>query len=139
MDEKQQITVSATIQAPAERVWEYYVTPEHLTRWNNASDDWHTTNATSDLRVGGEFKYRMEAKDGSEGFDFGGTYTKVEPPRLLAYTLGDGRTVNITLSPEGDATQVAVTFDTETFNTPEVQRQGWQAILDNFKKYVEKN
>ncbi len=106
-------------------------------QWNNASDDWHTPKATNDLRVGGAFASRMEAKDGSVGFDFGGTYTKVMPHALIAYVMDDDRAVSVIFEQRGKATQITETFEAEKTNSAEMQRQGWQAILDNFKKYAE--
>jgi uncharacterized protein YndB with AHSA1/START domain len=131
------ITVKTTVHAPVEKVWEYWTEPEHITKWNNASDDWHTPIAENDLTVGGKFHTRMEAKDGSFGFDFGGIYDEVKLNEIISYTLGDGRNVTITFKGQGDETEVIETFDAETTNSIEMQQAGWQAILDNFKKYVE--
>ncbi len=136
---KKTITVENTVNAPVEKVWALWTGPEHITQWNNASEDWHTTSATNDLRTGGQFSSRMEAKDGSFGFDFGGTYDEVKTNELIAYTLGDGRKVKITFAGTGDTTKVIETFEAETENPVELQRSGWQAILDNFKKYAETN
>ena len=133
------LTVETTVAAPVEKVWDYWTKPEHITKWNNASDDWHTPRATNDLRTGGTFTARMEAKDGSFGFDFGGTYDEVKQHEIIAYTMGDGRKVKVTFSPEGDGTKVVETFDAESTHSVEMQRGGWQAILDNFKKYAESN
>ena len=133
------ITVENTINASREKVWNLWTDPKHITQWNNASEDWHTPFAENDLRVGGTFLSRMEAKDGSFGFDFGGRYDVVKVNELIAYTLGDGRKVNISFRKEGNHTAVAETFDPENTNPIELQRNGWQAILDNFKKYVETN
>lgn len=131
------ITVSTLVEAPVATVWEAYTNPEHITHWNFASDDWHCPSAESDLRVGGKFSSRMAAKDGSFGFDFGGTYTRVEPQKALAYSFGD-RQAEVVFDSVGPAqTQVTVTFDPETTNPEEMQRQGWQAILGNFKKHAE--
>lgn len=135
--DKQKITVTTKIKAPVERAWDYYNNPEHVTEWNHASDDWHCPRAENDLRVGGTFNYRMEAKDGSEGFDFGGTYTEVEENKTVAYKMGDGREVRATFEPADDGTKITVVFDAESQNTLELQQQGWQAILDNFKTYAE--
>ena len=132
----EQITVETSINAPIAKVWDAYVTPTDIMQWNAASDDWHTTKSTVDLREGGQFSSRMEAKDGSFGFDFEGTYTKIEPQQLIAYQMGD-RAALVTFFPSGDSTTVRVTFDTETENSADMQRQGWQAILDNFKRHVE--
>jgi uncharacterized protein YndB with AHSA1/START domain len=138
-EKKTSITVESTIDAPAEKVWKLWTLPEHITKWNNASDDWHTPRAQNDLRVGGSFSARMEAKDGSFGFDFGGIYNAVEMHKLIEYTLGDGRKVKVKFSPDGNRTKVTEMFDAENTHSVEMQRSGWQAILDNFKKYVEAN
>jgi uncharacterized protein YndB with AHSA1/START domain len=135
--EKTSITVQTTINAPVEKVWEFFTDPKHIVRWNNASDDWHTPRAENDLQVGGRFLYRMEAKDGSMGFDFDGEYTKVEKYREIEYKLGDGRRVNLSFAGTGSETKVTETFDAEETHSIEMQQQGWQSILDNFKKYVE--
>jgi uncharacterized protein YndB with AHSA1/START domain len=131
------ITVAATVKAPVEKVWSFWSAPEHITQWNNASDDWHTPFAETDLRKGGKFKSRMEAKDGSFGFDFGGVYDAVKPNELIEYTMDDGRRVKVTFTESGNETHVSETFEAEMENSPEMQRGGWQAILDNFKKYTE--
>lgn len=131
------ITVETTINAPLKKVWEYWSAPEHITKWNAASDDWHSPRAENDLRKGGKFLARMEAKDGSMGFDFEGVYDEVVDQKLIAYTMGDGRTVSVNFEETGDQTRVRETFDAETTHSEEMQRGGWQAILDNFKKYVE--
>ncbi len=131
------VTVKTTVNVPVEKVWEYWTEPKHITQWNNASDDWHTPIAENDLTVGGKFLTRMEAKDGSFGFDFGGIYDEVKLNEVIAYTLGDGRKVNITFKAQGNETEVIETFDAETTNSVEMQQAGWQAILDNFKKYSE--
>ncbi len=134
------ITVETTIQAPIEKIWQYWTMPEHITKWCNASPDWHTPSATNDLREGGTFTTRMEAKDGSVGFDFGGTYTKIVPNEYIEYTMNsDERNVAITFTKEGDGYKVTETFDPENENPLEMQRAGWQAILDNFKNHVEQN
>ncbi len=131
------ITVTATINAPVRKVWKFWTTPFHITQWNNASDDWHTPHAENDLREGGKFLSRMEARDGSWGFDFSGVYTDVVEHSRIGYTLDDGRKVNIRFEAKGDQTLVTETFEPESTNTLELQQSGWQAILDNFKKYVE--
>jgi len=131
------ITIQATIHAPAAKVWTYYTTPEHIMQWNNASDDWHTPHAENDLRVGGKFLYRMEAKDGSFGFDFNGVYEEVKTNELIAYAIEGGRKVQITFAEHSMETTVVVIFEAENENSIEKQRAGWQAILDNFKKYTE--
>lgn len=133
------VTVQAVIQAPAEKVWRYWTEPEHITKWNQASDDWHAPRAENDLRAGGKFLTRMEAKDGSMGFDFGGVYDAVEQYEKISYTLGDGRKVNVTFLNQGNETKVVETFDAEGTHSIEMQQAGWQAILDNFKKYTEEN
>ncbi len=133
------ITVAATVNAPVEKVWQYWSLPEHITQWNSASEDWHTPFAENDLRTGGTFLSRMEAKDGSFGFDFGGVYDLVKEHELIEYTLGDGRKVSITFSANGDSTTVTETLEAENVNSVELQKTGWQAIMDNFKKYTEAN
>ncbi|MGE7687487.1 SRPBCC family protein [Peribacillus simplex] len=131
------VTAETTIQAPIEKVWKYWTEPDHITKWNNPSDDWHTPFAENDLRPGGKFVSRMEAKDGSAGFDFGGIYDEVKLYEVIAYTMGDGRKVKITFKEQENEIEVIETFDAETINPIEFQKQGWQAILNNFKKYVE--
>ncbi|GJM79629.1 activator of HSP90 ATPase [Paenibacillus sp. HMSSN-139] len=133
------VTVQAVIQAPVEKVWSYWTEPEHITKWNQASDDWHAPRAENDLRAGGTFLTRMEAKDGSMGFDFGGVYDEVNTHERISYTLGDGRRVEITFAAEGQGTKVVETFDAESTHPVEFQQAGWQAIMDNFKKYVEES
>ncbi len=137
MAKNKNITVDVTVQAPVAKTWKYLTEPEHITQWNNASDDWHTPSATNDLREGGKFTCRMEAKDGSAGFDFGGTYSKVIPLKHIAYTMDDGRTVMVQFEDRGGETHITEAFDAESENPVEMQREGWQAILDNFKKYTE--
>jgi len=131
------ITVEAAVKAPVEKVWERYTNPRHIIKWNNASDDWHTTRAENDLRAGGKFLSRMEAKDGSLGFDFEGLYDEVKVNERIAYTMTDGRKAEITFTDENNETKMTVTFDAESENPIDMQREGWQAILDNFKKYAE--
>jgi uncharacterized protein YndB with AHSA1/START domain len=135
--EKINITVEAIINAPVEKVWDLWTDPKHIIQWNNASAEWHTPKAENDLRVGGKFLSRMEAKDGSLGFDFNGEYTAVDQHRLIEYTLGDERRVKIIFTPEGSNTRVTETFEAESTFSEDMQRMGWQAILDNFKKYAE--
>ena len=135
----QKITIETTVNALVEKVWQYWSAPEHITQWNAASNDWHTTKAENDLRTGGKFTSRMEAKDGSVGFDFEGIYDEVLPNERIAYTMPDGRKVAVTFSNTGAGTKVTETFDAENTHETEMQRAGWQAILDNFKKYVETN
>jgi uncharacterized protein YndB with AHSA1/START domain len=119
-------------------VWKYYTEPAHITQWNAASDDWHCPRAENDLRVGGRFSSRMEARDGSMGFDFGGTYNAVLPNQRFAYTMDDGRTAEVGFTRDGNDTKVTVSFDAESENPVEMQRGGWQAILDRFQAYAEK-
>ncbi|HNP47715.1 MAG TPA: SRPBCC family protein [Bacteroidia bacterium] len=133
----QMITVEALINAPVEKVWKFWTQPEHITQWCNASDDWHAPRAENDVRTGGKFTTRMEAKDGSMGFDFGGIYDDVKLNEKIDYTMGDGRKVHITFIPDGNSTKVLESFDPESMNPHEMQRNGWQAILNNFKKYTE--
>jgi uncharacterized protein YndB with AHSA1/START domain len=130
------ITVETTVHAPIAKVWGAYTTPSDIKQWNAASDDWHTTQSAVDLRVGGLFTSRMEAKDGSFGFDFAGTYTKVVPQELLEFSFGD-RAASVEFVKGAQAITVRVRFDAETENSVEQQQQGWQAILNNFAKYVE--
>lgn len=130
------ITVEKLVKAPIAKVWSAYTTPADIKQWNAASDDWHTTKSAVDLRVGGQFSSRMEAKDGSFGFDFAGTYTRIEPQTLIAYTFGD-RAAVVEFLPVADGVNVRVTFGAEAQNPVEMQRSGWQAILDNFAKHVE--
>ena len=136
-EQKTKITVETYVQAPKNVAWKLWTTPEDIVQWNNASDDWHTPNAKIDLRAGGEFLYRMEAKDGSVGFDFGGVFDTIKPTECIAYTIGDGRKVEINFTGNGSITKIAETFETESQNSIELQRDGWQAILNNFKKYSE--
>ena len=133
------LTIKSTVKAPIEKVWKFWTEPAHIKNWNNASDDWHTTRAENDLRVGGKFLSRMEAKDGSFGFDFGGVYDEVKTNELIAYTLGDGRKVKVFFSGKDGETKIESTFEAEGTNPIEMQQGGWQAILDNFKKYTETN
>lgn len=137
------ITVATRIEAPVELVWRAYTTPQDIMQWNAASDDWHTTSSTVDLRVGGRFKSRMEARDGSFGFDFEGTYTRVDPFTAIHYRLAgeaggdlDGRTVAVLFTAEGPDVTVSVSFDAEDTHPVEAQRDGWQAILDRFARHV---
>lgn len=132
------ITVKTVISAPISKVWKYWTLPEHITKWNNASDDWHTTRASNDLRPGGKFTSRMEAKDGSAGFDFTGTYDHVRKHEYIAYTMDDGRKVSIQFRDDGNKTRISETFMPERENSILIQKNGWQAIINNFKKYVER-
>lgn len=133
------ISVEALVKAPIEKVWNYWTEPKHITQWNNASDDWHTPKASNDLRVGGKFNATMAARDGSMSFDFEGVYTKVEKHKVIEYSIVDGRKVKITFTIEGDKVKVVETFEMENENPEEMQRAGWQSILNNFKKYTEAN
>jgi uncharacterized protein YndB with AHSA1/START domain len=135
--EKTSISVETTVKAPVEKVWASWSEPQHITKWCQASDDWHATAATNDLKVVGNFSTTMAAKDGSFSFDFGGVYTAVEKNKLIAYTIGDGRKVKVIFQAQGNETKVIETFEAESENPIEMQRGGWQAILDNFKKYTE--
>jgi uncharacterized protein YndB with AHSA1/START domain len=135
--EKTTITVAATVNAPIEKVWKFWTTPKHITQWNNASNDWHTPSATNDLRNGGKFNYRMEAKDNSFGFDFEGTYTDVKPNELIEYIIADGRKVQILFESLNDETHITEIFEAEEVHPTELQQDGWQAILNNFKHYTE--
>ena len=130
------IYVETCVNAPMAAVWHAYTNPDDIKQWNAASDDWHTTQASVDLRVGGQFSSRMEAKDGSFGFDFAGTYTKVVPMQLLEYAFGD-RTALVEFSSDAQGVRVKVTFDAETEHPPEQQQEGWQSILNHFRKHVE--
>ena len=131
------ITVRATIYAPVEKVWNLWTDPKHIIHWNSASDDWHTIKAENDLRVGGRFLSRMEAKDASSGFDFTGIYSKVEQHKQIEYTIDGGRNVQVLFVPGGNVTTIMEAFEAEQTNPEEMQQAGWQAILDNFKEYVE--
>lgn len=136
---KKTITIETTVNAPVAKVWDYWTNPKHIIKWNQASDDWHTTRAENDLREGGKFSSRMEAKDGSFGFDFGGAYDKIKQNEYIEYTIGDGRKVKIFFTSQNDKTKIVETFEPENTNSMEMQKGGWQAILDNFKKYTESN
>ena len=133
------VTVESTINAPVEKVWKYWSAPEHITKWCSPSEDWHAPKAENDLTVGGKFSTRMEAKDGSFGFDFGGVYDEVKTNELIEYTMSDGRKVIIQFTANGNETKVMETFDAENEHPVDFQKAGWQAILDNFKKYTEAN
>ena len=137
--EKNIITVENTINAPVKKVWEFWTKPEHIVKWNHASDDWHSPWSKNDLRVGGSFSARMEAKDGSMGFDFGGIYDVIKDNAYIEYTIGDGRKVKISFNAldNDKATKVVEEFEAEGTHSIEMQKGGWQAILDNFKKYAE--
>jgi uncharacterized protein YndB with AHSA1/START domain len=135
--EKTTITIEALVKAPVKTVWQKWSGPEHIKKWCQASDDWHVPAAENDLRVGGKFKTRMEAKDGSMGFDFGGTYTDVREHKHIAYTLDDERKVSTTFTDLDGKTNIVQSFEAENINPIEMQRTGWQAILNSFKSYVE--
>lgn len=136
---KTTITVQTIVNAPVEIVWQYWTDPEHIVRWNNASADWHTPWAENDLRAGGKFTSRMEARDGSMGFDFEGVYDAVKIYEQIEYSIADGRKVKIVFKELDELTEVVETFEAESVNPIELQRAGWQSILDNFKKYTEAN
>jgi len=131
------ITVQAEVKAPVEKVWASWNEPEHVTQWNAADPSWHCPQSENDLRPGGSFRHRMEAKDGSFGFDFEGTYDKVELHREISYTMPDGRQVTTLFTGNGNSTYIESTFDAESENEVEFQRAGWQSILDNFVRYTE--
>lgn len=135
----EKITVESAINAPIDKVWTFWSEPEHIKKWTFASSDWHAPYAENDLRTDGKFKTTMAAKDGSFSFDFEGIYTKVENHKKIEYALADGRTVQIVFEADGDGTKIIETFDPENQNSIEMQRGGWQSILDNFKKYTEEN
>lgn len=137
--EKKSITVEATVNAPVDKVWKYWNDPEHITKWCAASDDWHAPRAENDIRTGGKFNTRMEAKDKSFGFDFEGVYSNVKPNELIEYDMSDMRHVKIEFKETPEGTKVTETFDIENQNPEEMQRDGWQAILNNFKKHTESN
>ncbi|UJH92344.1 SRPBCC family protein [Antarcticibacterium sp. 1MA-6-2] len=138
-EQKQKITVQASVTASIEKVWEYWTKPEHIIHWNFASPEWHSPAAENDLRENGRFSYRMEAKEGGIGFDFEGTYDRVKPHQRIDYTLGDDRKVTVMFRKEGEKTSVEEIFEAEDSHSIEMQKTGWQAILDNFKFYVENN
>ncbi len=136
---RQTITVETLVSAPVEKVWEFWNEPKHIMNWAFASDDWEAPYADNDVRVGGTFKTTMAAKDGSTSFDFGGIYTVVDQLERIEYTMDDGRTVSVLFQKMGDTTKVTETFEMEDENSEELQRSGWQAILENFRKYTEAN
>ncbi|WP_347174680.1 SRPBCC family protein [Polaribacter uvawellassae] len=133
------IKVETTINASLEKVWEFWINPKHITQWNFASNEWCCPTAINDLKPNGEFVWRMEAKDGSMGFDFTGTYQTVIINEFISYKMEDGRIVNIRFSAQENGIQLTETFEAEGTNSDEQQSAGWQAILENFKKYVESN
>jgi uncharacterized protein YndB with AHSA1/START domain len=138
MSTQNTLTVSAEVHASLEKTWERWTTPEHITQWNFASDDWQCPNAINELKPGGKMSWRMEAKDGSMGFDFSGKYEKIELHQHISLLLDDGRSVKVDFTEKNGMTLVTETFETENQNPTEMQRAGWQAILDNFKKHAEK-
>ena len=133
------ITIEAVINAPVDKTWDYYTGPAHIMQWNQACPDWHCPSATNDLRPGGKFSSTMAAKDGSFSFDFAGTYNRIAEYELITYTIGDGRKVQVYFKAEGDSTTITEIFEAENIHSPELQQQGWQAILNNFKRYAETN
>jgi uncharacterized protein YndB with AHSA1/START domain len=133
------ISVETTVKAPIEKTWSYWTEPEHITRWCFATDDWHVPHAENDLHVKGKFLTRMAAKDGSISFDFEGVYTRIEKYKAIEYTIADGRTVKVSFSDLGTKTRVVESFVPEQLNPHDKQKGGWQAILDNFRKYSESN
>lgn len=137
MTSKSKITVETTVQADLDKVWEVWTKPEHITNWNFASTDWSCPSATNNLQPGGEFNWRMESRDGKYGFDFTGTYDRIVDRELISYKMTDGRAVDIHFSQDGNEVTVSETFEAEGTHSDEQQRAGWQAILENFKKYVE--
>ncbi|MFV5700047.1 SRPBCC family protein [Flavobacterium sp. ZT3R17] len=136
-NDKTLITVETVINAPIETVWNKWTNPDDIVKWNNASDDWHTTRAENDLKVGGKFVSRMEAKDGSMGFDFGGTYDTIKRNQLIEYTADDNRKVKISFSDADNKTKIIEIFEAENENPIAMQQSGWQSILNNFKEYTE--
>ena len=133
------ISIETLVNIPVEKVWEFWTKPEHIMQWTQASDDWHAPYADNDLRVGGKFKTTMAAKDGSFSFDFEGSYTSVDYYKVIAYEIEDERRVEILFEQQGDNTKIIETFEAEEMNSIEMQRDGWQSILNNFKKYAEAN
>jgi uncharacterized protein YndB with AHSA1/START domain len=131
------ITIKTIVNASVEKIWKLWTEPEHIKQWNNASPDWHTPYAENDLQVGGKFASRMEAKDGSFGFEFWGVYDVVEMNQQIAYTLGDNRKVEINFTADGNTTKIVESFEAENTHSIEMQQGGWQSILNNFKKYAE--
>ena len=137
MDRGKKITVKATVNVPVTKAWKVYTTPKDIMQWNNASEDWHTPSAKNDLKKGGKFVYRMEAKNKSTGFDFGGTFGEIKANKLIEYTITGGRKVRILFANKKNRTKVTVSFEAEQTNPLKLQRKGWQSILDNFKKYAQ--
>lgn len=137
--ESTKITIHATISAGIQKVWNYYTQPEHITKWNFASPDWHCPSASNDMRIGGKYTSRMEAKDGSFGFEFEATYIEITENQKFVYVMPDGREVSVSMNEDNHLTNITVCFNAETENHVDLQRAGWQAILNNFKNYVENN
>jgi len=135
----QEILIETFVRVPREKVWELWTEPDHITQWNFAIDSWHCPKAENNLEIGGEFHYDMAARDGSYAFDFWGTYTDIEPGFALACTLGDGRKMNVTFEESGEGTRIVESFEPEDQNSIDMQREGWQAILENFREYAEGN
>lgn len=131
------ITVKTTVSTSIEKAWDFWTKPEHITNWNNASDDWHCPTATNDLKTGGKFSFTMAAKDNSMSFDFEGIYTNIIEFKLIEYVIMDGRKVSISFTDTPNGIEIIESFEPETMNPEELQRQGWQSIIDNFKKYAE--
>ena len=139
MENNEIIKVEVVINQECSNVWDFWTTPEHITKWNQATEEWHCPKAVNNLKAGGTFNYRMEAKNGSMGFDFTGTYSKIMPHEKIDFALEDGRHVEIDFIKEGEKTRIIEVFDLDSENSPGIQKQGWQAILNNFKNYVESN
>ncbi len=133
------VTIQAVVMADRQKVWDYYTNPDHITKWNFAIDTWHCPTASNDMRVGGKYLARMEAKDGSFGFDFEATYNEIANGKKFTYTMSDNRVVEAIFKELGDKTELTIIFDAENENPVDMQQQGWQSILDNFKKYTEQN
>ncbi len=131
------IKIQTTVSKDPQTTWDCYTLPEHIVNWNFASEDWHCPEAENEMTVGGKYRARMEAKDGSFGFDFEGVYQHIKPGESFGYQLEDGRNIEVIFKPQGDSTEVTVTFDADEQNPIDMQRNGWQAILDNFQKYTE--
>lgn len=136
---KKQIEISTKVNSEINKVWDYWTQPQHITKWNSPSEEWHTPTAKNDLRKGGKFSFRMEAKDGSTGFDFGGTYDVVRDKEFISYSLDDNRKVNISFEQMNGETLIIEKFEPESQNSEDMQREGWQAILNKFKSYTENN
>jgi uncharacterized protein YndB with AHSA1/START domain len=139
MEERIKVMVQATITAPIEKAWKYWTEPQHIKKWNFASDEWHCPSAVNDLKIEGEFNYKMAPKDGKEEFEFIGTYTEIIPEKLIKYKMEDGRLVSIIFSTQGTETEIIETFEAEAFHTIEEQQNGWKSILYSFKEYCENN